>query len=72
MKEESKWKELDAAARKWLRGWVAIMDKDLNQKIIWHDQFDDDMLFYYPIPQSLTKDQFEKTNTSKEICHPKY
>lgn len=64
---ERKWKDLDDAARKWLHGWIAVMDKDLNQKIIHHDQLDDSMLFYYPLPQFLTKEQFEKTNVPKEI-----
>ena len=65
--EDRKWKDLDAAERKWLVGWILVMCKDMSQKIVWHDQFDDTMIFYYPIPQSLTIEQFEKTDANKEF-----
>lgn len=62
-----KWKDLTPAAKKWVSGWVLIMRKDMSQEVVWHDKFDDTMIFYYPIPQSLTREQFEKTEASKEV-----
>lgn len=65
--KERQWLDITPEAKKWVRGWIAVMDKDMNQKIVWHDQIDDTMLFYFPLPHSLTKEQFKKTNASKEI-----
>jgi hypothetical protein len=67
MKKQLEWKELDLAARKWVRGWVAVMCVNLKQKIVHSSNFDDTMLFYFPLPQSLTREQFERTNPSTEI-----
>jgi hypothetical protein len=65
--EKREWKDLSIAARKWVRGWVAVMKRDLSQSIVHHTQFDDSMIFYYYLPQSLTKEQFEKTDIGQEI-----
>lgn len=65
--KKKEWLNITPAAKKWLRGWVAVMDKNMNQKIVWHDQIDDTMILYYPLPQSLTREQFEKTDAAKEV-----
>lgn len=52
-----KWKKLCPASKKWIRGWVLVMDKDLNQKVVFHDQIDDSMILYFRIPNFLTKEQ---------------
>lgn len=67
MMQKREWKDLTPAAKKWIRGWIVVLCKDMNQKIIWHDQIDDTMLFYYPLPHSLIKEQFEKTDVAKTV-----
>jgi hypothetical protein len=67
MSETIQWKDLDDAARKWVRGYVAVMCKDMQQKIAHHTEFDETMLFYFRLPQFLTREQFEKTDAGKEI-----
>jgi hypothetical protein len=57
------WIEIGPSEKRWLTGWIVVMCKDLSQKIIWHDKIDDSMLFYYPIPSYLTKEQLEKIKT---------
>lgn len=61
------WSDITSETKKWLRGWIAVMCKDLSQKIIWHEEIDDTMLFYYILPSYLTREQFEKTDAGKEI-----
>ena len=60
--EKRSWEEITTSSKKSVRGWIAVVCKDLSQKIVWHDQIDDTMLFYYPLPLSLTQEQFEKTD----------
>ncbi len=61
------WLDITPSSKKWIKGWIAVLCKDMSQKIIWSDQIDDTMLFYFPLPNSLTKEQFEKIDVAKTV-----
>lgn len=65
MTDDIKWKKITPTSKKWIRGWVAVLCKDMSRKIVSHEIIDEDMLFYYPIPDIIPKEEFEKINLSK-------
>lgn len=66
MEEDREWLDLDEDARKWFMGYCAVMTKELDMLIVYHTEFTDDMILYYPLPHYLTQEQFSKTNACTE------
>jgi hypothetical protein len=64
MSEERIWNEITPEAKQWLRGWYAVMDKNLAKRIVWHTDISDDDVFYFKLPSSLTFEQLKLTNVN--------